>query len=366
MILYSFVVALAGLSVTSGAPSVNGAWPAPPIPTLAPAPRAKNAPAHPAGTPLRVTAEPFSRIDRDGMQVGCFNVRSGYTLRSEDAAFGGVSAIRLDSGSALLLTDAATLFRLPMFWADRPEGRARDGRVAVAGARFALRSSDGAVLDKDAADTEGLVIADDHLLISVERTHRIARFAPGTDGFTDSATALAIADDAMPSNAGLEALARRADGAVIAIAEGTRANGLARAYFRSAGDEDWSDMGYRPKPPYRVTDAAFDPASGDLIVLERAFSRWRGPSARLARVAARQIEPGTDLSGREIARLNALHGVDNMEGIDVWRDSAGALHVVLIADDNFNDHQRTILLAGTLDETPPCSAPQATAGQSRN
>ena len=42
--------------------------------------------------------------------------------------------------------------------------------------------------------------------------------------------------------------------------------------------------------------------------------------------------------------------IDNMEGLSVHRDAAGALVLTLISDDNFSLLQRTVLLQFTLAE----------------
>lgn len=42
---------------------------------------------------------------------------------------------------------------------------------------------------------------------------------------------------------------------------------------------------------------------------------------------------------------------DNLEGISVWRDAAGALRLTMISDDNFNFFQRTELVEYTVPES---------------
>ena len=46
----------------------------------------------------------------------------------------------------------------------------------------------------------------------------------------------------------------------------------------------------------------------------------------------------------ELAAFESESGIDNMEGIALWRDAKGALRLSLISDNNFNVIQRTLFM----------------------
>ena len=98
--------------------------------------------------------------------------------------------------------------------------------------------------------------------------------------------------------------------------------------------------------------------TGDLFVLERAFSPLQGPRARLKRIDAARIGEAV-LEGEEIARLGLLQGIDNIEGLSLVARTDGSLRAYLISDDNYSALQRTVLL--TLAVPPACGSPAAEA-----
>ena len=51
------------------------------------------------------------------------------------------------------------------------------------------------------------------------------------------------------------------------------------------------------------------------------------------------------LVGEEVARLTMLHGIDNLEAMELRRSDDGRLLVYLMSDDNFNLVQRTVLMS---------------------
>jgi hypothetical protein len=97
-----------------------------------------------------------------------------------------------------------------------------------------------------------------------------------------------------------------------------------------------------------VTDCALTP-KGDLLVLERSFSRLRGAGMRIRRVPLASIQPGAAVDGPALIEADMNYQIDNMEGLSVHRDGS-ALVLTLISDDNFSIIQRTLLLQFTLEE----------------
>src|SRR5205085_1741495 len=100
---------------------------------------------------------------------------------------------------------------------------------------------------------------------------------------------------------------------------------------------------------FDVSDCAITPA-GDLLLLERSFSRLRGVAMRIRRVPLAELKPGAILDGLALIEADMGYQIDNMEGLSVHRAPNGDLVLTLISDDNFAFYQRTLLLQFTLAE----------------
>jgi hypothetical protein len=98
---------------------------------------------------------------------------------------------------------------------------------------------------------------------------------------------------------------------------------------------------------FDVSDCAATP-DGKLLVLERRFSWVRGVAMRIRSVPFAAIKPGALVDGPELIFAGTGYQIDNMDGLSVHRDAAGALVLTLISDDNFLPFQRTVLLQFTL------------------
>ena len=118
--------------------------------------------------------------------------------------------------------------------------------------------------------------------------------------------------------------------------------------FLQAGSA-WSEFSVKRIGDFDVTDCALTP-KGDLLVLERSFSRFRGVAMRIRRVALAGIQPGATIDGPGADR--GRHGLpDRQHGGAVGAPRrGGALVLTLISDDNFSMIQRTLLLQFTLEE----------------
>lgn len=247
-----------------------------------------------------------------------------------DRLFGGISGIELARNG----TD---------FVAIGDRGIVMTGRLEREGTRITgvrrgliepLRAITGAPLRGEWADAEGLAIAaDGRLHVSFERRHRVLSYAvpggraiglPHHPGFARLA-----------NNNGLEALAIDAAGDLWALPEAPQ--GGVFPMFRFDG-RDWTQPFALPaRGPYLAVGADFGP-DGRLYLLERDFAGLaRGVSSRV-----RAFTPGPEGPAREEVILVTPYGsFDNLEGIAVWRDGAGALRLTLVSDDNFNPLQRT-------------------------
>ena len=99
---------------------------------------------------------------------------------------------------------------------------------------------------------------------------------------------------------------------------------------------------------FDVSDCAATP-DGNLLVLERRFSWTARPGDPHPQRPLPAIKPGALVDGpRADCSPTWAPQIDNMEGLSVHRDAAGALVLTLISDDNFSALQRTLLLQFTL------------------
>ena len=100
---------------------------------------------------------------------------------------------------------------------------------------------------------------------------------------------------------------------------------------------------------FDVSDCAVTP-KGELLVLERSFSRLRGVGMRIRRISLASIAPGATVDGPALFEADMSYQIDNMEALSVHRAADGQLVLTLISDDNFSMIQRTLLLQFTLAE----------------
>ena len=308
--------------------------------------------------PFAIHAVPFPGLG-EPKTVGCLSLRAGLTLEAEQPGFGGYSDMVLDgAGGATLVSDAGHVV-----WLDLATGPSGD-LSGVSNARMApIIERDGSRLGKRDGDAEGLAAFGGGYVVSFETLHRVARMnAGGVLGATIHPPPEDLG--AFGSNSGFEALALLTDGTLLAISEGKDADGEA-VVRRGRMDRplaEWTRASYRPAEAFAVTGAATDPLTGDLFVLERAYSPWRGARMRIVRVA--EADTGADVvRGRELTRMGFLEGIDNMEGIAAVRTPDGALRLHLVSDDNFSALQRTVVL--TLGLAPGCEDGDAAQAPAR-
>jgi hypothetical protein len=194
--------------------------------------------------------------------------------------------------------------------------------------------------------------------VGIERVNRIVRFDFARCGFRARAAEYAAgarsAFGNLPHNKGLEALtfaprSSRLAGTLIAFSErGYDPNGNLRAFLIGAPPGGAGSVADRDD--FDISDSATLP-SGDVLLLERRFSWWRGIAMRLRRVAISDIAPGALVDGTDLIFADFGYQIDNMEGLSVHTDASGAVVLTLISDDNFNSFlQRTVLLQFRLVE----------------
>lgn len=246
--------------------------------------------------------------------------------------FGGFSGLELDATGQdfVAVSDRTTLWHGQI----RRDGQGRIVEI-VAKPPAALRDRTGAPLSRFQGDSEGLALAPDGtVFISFEGLHRVARY-PLTGG-ASAPLPRAEGFRALQRNSSLEALAIDAQGTLYTLPE--RSGGQTRPFpvfrYRTEGwdqpfaiprDGDWLPVG-----------ADFGP-DGRFYLLERDF--W-GLLGFLSRVRVFDLRDDTISGGQVLLQTHAGRH-DNLEGLAVWRDRAGAIRLTMISDDNFRLLQRT-------------------------
>jgi hypothetical protein len=203
-------------------------------------------------------------------------------------------------------------------------------------------------------DTEAMAREGGTVWLATERVNRIVRFNIGRDGLAARAQVVPIPPGiaSLPHNKGIECLEFVPAGlpharSLIAISERALDEaGNIKGFVQSGAA--WSEFAIKRIGDFDVTDCALTP-KGDLLVLERSFSRFRGVAMRIRRMALASIQPGATIDGPVLIEADMGYQIDNMEGLSVHRDGS-ALVLTLISDDNFSMIQRTLLLQFTLEE----------------
>jgi hypothetical protein len=298
--------------------------------------------------PLSVQTSAVDLHDEDDRVKGAGSLifQGGLDLTSGDPRFGGLSglAISVDGSRLSAVTDKGDWVQLS------PIISSAGQLTGVAAAQIGdLLNLDGNPLrNKRDGDAESLVPIDGGLAVSFERRHRLWLYRGASNPFQSRPTAIALPANsrAAPSNSGMEAVARLRDGRLLAIAEEFPKD----ASFTQGWvfeNNRWHGFWYRRHALFLPVGAAVLP-DGDLLVLERRFNIIGGVGSRLVAISPDTIQPGADITGRELARLERPLITENFEGIAVHRNAAGETVLYLISDDNFQPLQRTILLKFTL------------------
>jgi hypothetical protein len=295
----------------------------------------------------------FSLTDSSRTQFGALTFRAGFELRSDYEGFGGFSGLaRLDQGRKLVaLTDGAQWLTADV---------TADASSPMSGLRNAVMapilSATGRPLRETRAyDTESLTIDKGIAYIGIERVHEVMRFDFAGQGVKARGASMSLPREVkdLPKNKSLEAIGvaplnSPLQGALVAIAERARweDNAPTRGFILNGPRQGVFDVARSDN--YEVTDLAFLP-TGDILLLERRFSIFRGLSSRIRHIKGESITPKALVDGAIIFEANAAYQNDNMEGLSVHQNASGETVLTLMSDDNFSILQRTLLLEFTLD-----------------
>jgi hypothetical protein len=214
-------------------------------------------------------------------------------------------------------------------------------------------------------DTESIAQDGGTVYVGIERVHRVVRFDFARHGLLARGEPIPLPPGVakLPSNKGLECLDfvprdLPLGGTLIAISErGLDEQGNIQGFLiggpshgaSSLGASSSGEFSVKRIGDFDVSDCAITP-KGDLLVLERSFSRLRGVGMRIRRVPLASVAPGATVDGPALFEADMGYQIDNMEGLSVHRTAGGELVLTLVSDDNFSMIQRTLLLQFTLAE----------------
>ncbi len=323
--------------------------------SLGPAASAPQATDPTAPVRIAVAAKPIAAFEpRQGerRQFGPLRFRGGLVLTSSHPAFGGFSSLSIEGDGVhfLAASDKADWLRGRIVYENGvPQGIA-DAEMAPMlgpdGRRLAARGW---------YDTESLARDGGTLYVGIERVHRIVKFDYGKDGLAARGRPVPLPPTmkGLPPNQGLEALAvipkgmPRA-GTLLALSE-RALDGAGNIRGWLVGGPTPGDFTFVRRDDFDVTDMTITP-DGELIVLERFFSLFKGVAMRLRRLPLDAVKPGAVLDGTVLFTADMGFQIDNMEGIAAHRSPEGETLLTLISDDNFSLFQRTLLLQFALTE----------------
>lgn len=296
--------------------------------------------------PLESRSLVLNPEDRAQQRVGRLVWRGGLALSSPASAFGGLSDLLLD-GTGTRLAAISDNGR----WLTATLTYDAAGHLSgIEGARLGhLKGDDGAPLSRGRdRDAEALArFPDGSLVVGYERNHRFRRL-PAQNSFAARPRPFpaprALAGAAL--NAGVEALVALNDGRLLAFTEGQRYGDNTAAYLwegEGGGSGNWARLALKPSGLFQPTGATLLP-DGDVLLLERRFTLLGGLGIRLSRIPLETIQAGAVLESAEIAELRPPLTLDNFEGVAVHQTAAGAIRLTLLADDNFNALQRSLIV----------------------
>lgn len=279
----------------------------------------------------------------DQDRVGRLVWRGGIEMNFTDPNFGGISAMEVDRAGRTLtaLTDRG--YRAELFLEYDLAGNLSAAKLE------ALEPVSGAVGrsigDERNSDIEAIArMPDGGWIVAFERNHRLLHF-PASFAPLRASPRLLITPPGLErarSNRGIEAASETADKKILLIAEDL-ATSRAFTFAWLGNGAEWTPMSYTLFPPYKPTGAALLP-NGDIVVVERRFTRPGDVGSRIARIPRRGLRVGAPIQTREIARLETPFVTENFEAITARMAGRGQTLIYIASDNNFSDDQRNLLL----------------------
>jgi hypothetical protein len=249
-----------------------------------------------------------------------FRISGAWVMTANDPRFGGLSALAVDDGRFVALSDLGAALRFDPPSVDRP-------RVSISD----LAQGPGPIGRKTSRDAESLM-RDPHgrgWWVGYEQRHSLWLY---DDGFSHAQAAIPIRRPGWWRNRGIEALLADSDG-LLAIAE----NGREAIRVDARGSHD-----IRMQTGWDIADAARAP-DGTAWVLLRSKGR-DGITQAIARLA--QSGDGYRIGNAMTVPKAAF---DNFEGMVIRPKPNGGWRFWLVSDDGHRFKARTLLIALDLD-----------------
>ena len=266
--------------------------------------------------PARHAAVRFIPVRFDPAGFAPLRFAGAWKVEVDDPRFGGVSALALDGGALLALTDSGSVIRLP-----RPGGRprafVRDLPAGPGIPQFKV-NRDSEALARDPAG-RGWWIA-------FEQWHQLWLY---DSGFRRAITRIDLGKDQWGANRGIEAMTASGNGFLLfpqTSAEWLRLGG--RHLERHTLVSPFGDFA----DAVRLTD-------GRLLIVTRKF----GLTGLDKHVVVADVK-GAQLQLRPIARIG-LGARENVEGIAAEPRADGGTRLWLMTDNDFRPRKATLLVA---------------------
>lgn len=299
---------------------------------------------------IAVNARPiahFKMSDSAQARFGALEFRGGLELTSPHGAFGGLSGIAMDADGQgfLAISDVGSWLRAKINY--DAGGRAKSLADCVIAP---MLNANGIPLKRTKwFDTESLALDNGVAFAGIERQNDIFRFDWAKDGFAARGRPISVPPNfkKLPHNRGCEGLgvapkSSPLAGSLVGIAERAGDRGQPTTGFILTGPVR-GEFSYALHDGFEVTDLTFMP-NGDMLVLERFYSPFRGVGMRIRRVDGQSVQPGALLDGSLLIDADLGYNIDNMEALGLHRAGNGQFILTLLSDDNFSLLQRTILL----------------------
>jgi len=305
---------------------------------------------------LSAETVPLNPANPKQTQLGALTYAGGLWLKSGDPRFGGLSGLAVtETGDLVAVSDDGHLFRFAV-GLDPDTGHL----AAVSPQAFMqpLLDAQGNPLEgKKSADAEAIYWAQGRAFISFERRHRIEGFDIGRCGGAARGVPLVDLTPAalrgvgveVAGNSGPEALTLAPDGSFIIGIEMLTWTGAALSLARPGKPIDFAAARLPMWDGLMLTDlAAYEREGQDALLfsLHRGFDPLRGARIAIAVTPLLAGQEGFSLGQTTLlARLAKPLTVDNFEGLAVLPSKNGAVRLLLLADNNFSERQRSLLLA---------------------
>lgn len=253
------------------------------------------------------------RLRADG---GPLRIVGAWRVESSERRLGGLSALAVDRGELVALSDSGVVVRMP-----KPGGARAVARVGD------LPDGPGDPRRKSRRDSEALSrLADGDWLVAFENRNQIWRY---DSGFRSGRRVVRFTHQGWPTNRGIEAMAVDRDGGLVVVPEGrgTLFTVSDKVETHPQASEGWT-----------VSDAARMPDGRTMLLLRRiTITGFRNAIGELE-----STEAGWRVAVRAALPLGAL---DNAEGLAAEPLSAGGTRLWIVTDNDFAGYRRTLLLA---------------------